>query len=243
MSIDCFILPLHRFFLGQFTTAAQQIAGGASKRVIVDSDGSRFDEAESSPSLAARLQAKAKVARLKRAIQKECGAQPEWPDEGDCVYSQQFHFDDVLNLYIAWLSLRDVLPPFESLHPYNHPENRPGWDAVNAHKGWVPSFPHLYGFGYANTIGLPSVLPRSVKLWPEKRFYGTSYTRVHSAPLALAEIEDLCQGLGVADDFAAWQDGWQEHDTDVGQNLREGAFTLRGILRRGMEHRLPIVFW
>lgn len=240
MTIDCFVMPLWRFFAGDVSTAAQRIAGGAIRRVIMD-DSPRIETPAHSTTQINFWRAKLKVRDFKRCVYRECGQRIDWHDAGNIAYQSQYHHDDMLNLYIAWRSCRAQLPSYEVLL---HCENGlPGWRLVNQLGEWKPVYPHLYGLGFANSIAVPDSLSSPVKIWPQEHFWGISYTRVHSGTNALLDIEKICEELSIDDNFKAWEADWKNKYSGDWGLLLDGAATMRHILRLGVQYKLPVIFW
>lgn len=240
MAIDCYVMPLWRFFAGDFTTAIERFTQGNMRRVILGAEP-RVEEPKSSVGIVDRWRAKRKVQYFRRCVSRESGQAVAWTDSGPIAYQSQFHHDDIVSLYIAWRSLQDKLPPYDELLRYE--DGRPGWRLVSQIKDWRPMYPQLYGLGHAMTIAIPCVLHAPTIIWREEGCWGEVYTRVYSGPDALQEIERICDELGIDDDFQAWEPGWEDRYSDEWGRLFDGVSIVRRILRLGHEHQLPAIFW
>ncbi len=210
------------------------------RRVILGAEP-KIEKPKSSVSMIDRWRAKRKVQHFRQCVTQESGQTVSWTDSGPVAYQSQFHHDDVVNLYIAWRSSQDKLPPYDELLRYE--DGRPGWRLVNQIENWKPLYPQLFGLGYVMSIALPCSMNAQTKIWPEERFWGTDYTRVHSGPDSLQEIERICADLDVGEDFQRWEPGWEECYTQEWGALLDGVSTMRHILRLGVQHGLPVIFW
>lgn len=87
MSLELLVMPLHRFYSGQFEGPLEQLAGGEIHRIGAQKPDVPEDRA------------RAYVESLKQRFSRETGELIEWKDEGETVFSVQYD-------YAAYTALR-----------------------------------------------------------------------------------------------------------------------------------------
>ena len=232
MATDCLVVPLWRYFAGDYTTSLERL-GGADKvtRVEVDSASGK-----ARVGLRQRHRGRKAARALMRDASVAAGQELSWNDEGDCVYSQQYHGDDALHLYAQWYPNRDRLPEWDpeawryaSKGSFRKEVFLAGRERSLLH--------HASTFGFQGGFVFPVHLDRPLRIRPQKVFWGEIATNVLSAPRSLEEIEELCGMLSVSDPID-W-DEWKGHPFAAVAGVLSQA---RTVLRLSVTHELPIIF-
>jgi hypothetical protein len=180
-----------------------------------------------------RWRAKREVKAVAREVAAANGRAVTWTDEGDVVYSAQFHGVHPLWVYIWWLERQDLFGPFLL------PEE--GSEAAGAFWKIAPdrptAFPHVSNNGFYSDYFLPVDFERVVKVEPHKLggWYEVSRS-VSSTPRALRELALLNEHLRVPPDY-------QRQDDDPLAPVKATFAQVREFLELSNRHGLPVIFW
>lgn len=230
MGVDVFVMPLWRYKVGDFESPLER-SGLVPVVHYVTPEGifTRFDLR----GRISRWRAKREVRAVAREVSAANGKKITWTDEGDVVYTEQFHGVHPLWSFIWWLERRDLLGDF----------HMPAEGSVEAGAYWQTApdrptaFPHLSNNGFYNDYFLPADFERVVKVEPHKLGGWYEVARsVSSTPRALAELEALDKHLRVPANYQ-----WQEDDPFAPV---KGTFAqVRDFLELSHRHGLPVIFW
>ena len=228
MSLDVFVMPLWRYWTGEFQTPLE-------RAMIEQGAQDRYVRTRPKPA-ASHADAKSSVEALQRQILHNLGPGNRWRDDGEIVFSQQFSYN-------AWHALR----AFAADHQYQQPNFV--FDQ-NAHLH--PALPSIYAGGRTR---FPNLIrhPDHCGFWLPVRFEepfdlgvqdpnGVRWYTGSSYQL-LKELTYLGGVLGLTLDRG--QEGWTlqfENPDDPLMLVYEGWALMRWAARSSTTARLPIVF-
>jgi hypothetical protein len=223
MALDLHVMPLWKFWAGEYTTATERFA--ASTGVPMSRVGR--PKALYDPHEAQHL---AKGVRL--WIERQTGVSQAWEDDGDIAFSEQFQLD-AIHAVRAYAAHTDMSPdgPFEIITDFHRSP------AVRRILAGVPTeFPHLVFHEDNQGFYVPVDFEYPMKLMGKAPTVGSSVQ-------LMIELATLRRGLGDFPDFAARQQGEQGQEPHPGVALvKHGLAFLYHVCWTSVQTRLPIIF-
>jgi hypothetical protein len=234
MGLDVFVIPMWKYFAGDFTTQSQRLAAELGVPHGVASPGSvTMRDPKKKPGFEIRLEARQMVRRIQAKIRFQIGHPAAWNDEGDAVYCAQalVRFEGV-RAYARWLDVRDQMPVFEPPPEgdyYLHP-------VFSLQPSGQPNYPQLVDHDCYCGYFVPAELERVIYL-PEKHRSIPDFARaVGSSVRLLSELRQLSEVLGVGLEYTWSQD-------DPLREIKHAFAQLYTVATLSCTHRLPIIFW
>jgi hypothetical protein len=222
MALDIHVMPLWRFWAGQYTTAMERLAertGSTMSRI--GNPKALYDERE------ARQLAKA----VRLWIEQKTGTTDAWEDDGDIAFSEQFQFEAVhaVRAYAAHTEISDE--PFDLTGEFHHSR------ALRRVLAGVPTdFPHLIHHEDNAGFYVPADFARPLKLMGKPPTIGSSVR-------LMIELANLRRGLGDFPDYTARQSGEQDDEPQVGLAwVKHGIAFLYHVCWTSVQARLPVTF-
>ncbi len=244
MSLDVYVMPLHRFKSGDFRSPIE-IATGIRPKIIVPGEyapakqgwfarlfrrgGNRPDVKQDEPE---EVDHRRSVDEIRRAVEATNGIPISWTDEGDVIYSQQSGGMIALQAYAKWLDCRDRHSMFEAPPEgdyHRHPILSENVDHL--------SCPHLVGHDCYNGYFLPCDFEKLVDVEPYLIFNQFPATRsVGSSPRLIRELDFVQVTLQVPEDY-------EYPGEDPLFDVKAAYLQLRAVAELSCRHGLPIIFW
>lgn len=234
MGLDVFVMPMWKYFAGDFTTPQQRFAAELGvPHGTVTPGGVTMRDPNKKPGIDIQLKAKRNVRSLLAEIQSRIGHPVTWIDEGDTVYREQAHYGfKGVRTYAHWLDVRDQMPVFEPPpedNYYNHPANS------LSPKG-KPTYPQLVDHDCFCGYFVPAEMEPVIDIPEKHRFIPNFVRSVGSSIRLLDELRRLSEVLGVGLEYTWSQD-------DPLREIKEPFAQLYRIATLSCAHALPIIFW
>lgn len=241
MATDVYVMPMWRFFAGDFDTALETFLGNERVQTVEISDGKpRIRRRSNKVSIWRRWRARYTCRRLMRQAEQQLGRKLVWDDDGEVVYCNQFRSGETIQSYLWWLDREDLFPDHGGFPPREDDFARRFW--------WTErdrpmTYPHLQRCGYYSDFFLPVDFERPVLVDREINSCGIEVGRaVCSSQAAYRELEDVCKRLDLPEEYTeAWTPACPDPDDIVG--VKMSLDHLRKILRLSITHALPVLFW
>jgi hypothetical protein len=228
MAVDVYVMPLWRFKAGDFSTAVERLGGVT---LLAPQTGIVPRKRPSLRGWLAQRRAKREVRAICREVETVNQRPVHWNDEGDVVYTSQFHASESIQSFLWWLDRRDVLEFRDQLR---NPDDGSYWKIAADRNA---SYPHLARNGYYNGYFLPVDFERPLNVEPYKIFGQLPAARaVCSTPRALVELERISKEVDLPRNY-------QFDRQDPFASPREALDQLRMILELSDRHELPVTFY
>jgi len=231
MALDVYVMPLGRFKRGDFQTGMERLGKGSGVKVrSVNAKGNANERG------VAGKTAEAEIARIKEAVRKaNPGVAVEWGDVGETVFEQQCWWEFAgLKAYAKWVDVRDEVREFGE-PPGRNWYKHPAYVVPVEGREWT--FPAIVDGDFFGGYLLPVDFERRVQVEPWRMRKWTFSRGVGSAPRVLAEVEGVCELLGIGDKAAS-----EVERGDFMGVVRVGAATLRDVCRLACKKGLPVIF-
>lgn len=235
MAADVYVIPLWRFFAGEFVPPLARAFGSVARVEIATRRIVEVTDKAPRAGFLQRRRAKRAAASVMRAINAHEPGAGRWRDEGECLYSEQAHVMEALGPYAVWLDYSDVMTSFEPPLPDRCWGSHQIFDVHQKEKRNLRfHHTHLLRCGH---LGVPVDFPQPV--WFEKKkIANLEFHRFAcSTPRALHELDRMNEELRVPSPFV-----WEEHKSDPLVNVYPGWIQLREIVALSVQHGLPIVW-
>lgn len=238
MSIDVYVMPLWRYYAGDYTSplAAMMMAKGGPrpKRLNPLTGEITPGPREHDVGFVEKWKARSRVRRVAAAARKVNGSKIQWRDDGDCVHRAQVHSIDALRAYDAWLSCRDLSPAFEPAVPgkwHEHPAFK-----LRHQQGRPPLCPHwLAASGNGLILPCDFAVPAVIQ---SIEFQGMQFrVMAASAKRVAAELDRLNTQLRAPNTLDA-----ARHGQSPLLNVYEGYLEARRPVDLCLKHGLPMIY-
>jgi hypothetical protein len=221
MSLDIHVMPIWRFWAGEYSTAAERFAA---------STGTPISRIGQPKALYQSDQAKQLAKGVRRWIEQQTGQSEAWSDDGDIVFSEQFQFDAIhaVRAYAAHTE--------SSEEPFTLTEEFQSSAAVRRVWAGVPTdFPHLILHEDNAGFYVPVDFELPMKLMGQPPTIGSSVQ-------LMIELAALRRRLGDFPDYAARQQGAIDDEPHPGLAwVKHGVAFLYQACWLSVQSRLPIV--
>ncbi len=221
MSLDIHVMPIWRFWAGEYSTATERLA---------EQTGAPFTRTGQPKALYNTGEAQQLAKDVRRWIELKTGLSEAWSDDGDIVFSKQFQFDAIhaVRAYAAHME--------SSEEPFTLTENFHSSPAVRRVWAGVPTdFPHLIRHEDNAGFYVPANFESPLKLMGQPPIIGSSVQ-------LMIELASLRRRLGDFPDYGARQQGEVDDEHHPGLALvKYGVAFLYQACWLSVQSRLPIV--
>ena len=222
MSLDIHVMPLWKFWAGEYTTATERFA---------ESIGTPMSRIGLPKALYGEGEARRLAKGVRLWIEQQTDAGQAWEDDGEIAFSEQFQFEAIHAVRAYAAHIESSQEPFALTADYHRSP------AVRRVLAGVPtSFPHLIHHEDNQGFYVPVELERPLKLMGQPPTIGSSVQ-------LMIELATLQRGLGGFPDFAARQQGEQDSEAHSGLAwVKHGISFLYHACWISVQSRLPIIF-
>ena len=223
MSLDIHVMPLGKFWAGEYTTAAERFA---------ERTGTSLTRVGNPKALYRRNEAQQLARGVRLWIEQQTGVEDAWDDEGEVMFSEQFQFDAIHAVRAYAVHSENSTEPFELAADFHC---LPALRRVVA--GVPTDFPHLIHHEDNQGFYVPVDFELPLKLMGRPPTIGSSIR-------LMIELATLRQGLGDFPDYVSRQqgeDGALEPHPGLAW-VKYGIAFLYQVCWISVQSRLPIVF-
>jgi hypothetical protein len=223
MSLDIHVMPLGKFWAGEYTTKTERFAIESG---IIDKYHRNTPKA---------IAPKAEAYKLAKGVRlwMEQGSfltEQAWEDEGEIVFSEQFHFDGIHAVRAFAAHQERSEEEFAISEKFSQ---APALRRV--HQGAHTEFPHLIHHEDNTGFYVPMDFPHPKKLMGEPPTIGSSVQ-------LMMELAALRRKLGNLPTYEEWQNGAKIEAENPGMEwVKYGIVFLYHVCWLSVQHRLPII--
>ena len=220
MALDIHVMPLWKFWAGEYTTAMERFA---------ERTGTPMSRIGRQKALYPPQEARDLARGLRLWVEQETGTENAWEDDGAIVFSEQFQFEGIHAVRAYAAHREDSQEPFEITEGFER------YPALRKRMAGVPTeFPHL--IHHEDNQGL--YVPVDFEL----PLMGGPFS-IGSSVQLMMDLAKLRRNLGAFPDYEEWRVGSPMDEPHPGIAwVKHGIAFLYQACWRSVQSRVPIIF-
>lgn len=232
MATDLIVAPLWRYFCGDYRSPLEGLGLGDVATLTGASGRSAISPTHRGPGLWRRFKAKRRARLMQAGFRKASGRAPDWNENSECVYCEQFVTAHQLAAFAFWLEYQDLIAAPKG------PVGSEFTDSLYELQGKLSRqvlHPHIRACVQSGFF-VPLEFPEPVVVGHFEAWGIRFPIRMASAPAALRALECLKAPLGLIEPFV-----WEAFRNNPWVQAMEGWDQLKRAALLAAQQRLPLI--